>query len=43
MGYLYVSEHHLMGSDLKVKMRDLIRENRKCATAAVWILSLLPT
>lgn len=29
VGFMYVSEHHLMGSNLKVKMRDHIRENRK--------------
>lgn len=30
MGYLYVSEHHLLRTNLKVRMRNIIRENRLC-------------
>ncbi len=30
VGYLYVSEHHLMHTDLKACMRDIIRANRPC-------------
>jgi hypothetical protein len=29
VGFMYVSEHHLMGSNLKLRMRDHIRANRK--------------
>ena len=29
VGYIYVSEHHLKGTHLKVEMRDAIRANRK--------------
>lgn len=29
VGYLYVSEHHLLRTDLKIRMIDTIRENRK--------------
>lgn len=29
VAYLYVSEHHLEGTGLKILMRDAIRENRK--------------
>jgi len=36
VGFMYVSEHHMMGSGLKVKMRDAIRENRKCAFISPW-------
>ena len=32
VGYLYVSEAHLEGSDLKTRMRDAIRQNRR------WVL-----
>ena len=31
VAYLYVSEHHIKGTNLKVDMRDGIRINRKCA------------
>ena len=31
VAYLYVSEHHLGGTNIKVSMRDAIRINRKCA------------
>eukprot|EP00873_Tetraselmis_striata_P025542 jgi/Tetstr1/445806/TSEL_003519.t1 len=31
VAYLYVSEHHLMRTNLKVRMRDAIRENRNAA------------
>lgn len=31
IGYMYVSEHHLLRTNLKVRMREIIRENRKCA------------
>ncbi len=31
VAYLYVSEHHLGGTSLKIAMRDAIRVNRKCA------------
>ena len=31
VAYLYVSEHHLGGTGLKIAMRDAIRVNRKCA------------
>ena len=30
VGYMYVSEHHLKHTDLKIRMRDVIRVNRKC-------------
>ena len=30
VGYLYVSEHHLMHTGLKACMRDVIRANRPC-------------
>ena len=29
VGFLYVSEHHLKGTNLKAEMRDAIRANRK--------------
>lgn len=29
VGYLYVSEAHLEGSELKIRMRDAIRQNRR--------------
>ena len=29
VGHLYVSEQHLAGTDLKARMRDAIRANRK--------------
>lgn len=29
VAYLYVSEHHLARTDLKIRMRDAIRINRK--------------
>ena len=29
VAYLYVSEHHLLNTSLKKRMRDAIRENRK--------------
>ena len=29
VGYMYVSEHHLKHTDLKLRMRDAIRVNRK--------------
>ena len=29
VGYMYVSEHHLKHTDLKIRMRDVIRINRK--------------
>ena len=29
VGYMYVSEHHLKHTDLKIRMRDVIRVNRK--------------
>ena len=32
VGYLYVSEHHLMHTDLKACMRDIIRANRPCVS-----------
>ena len=31
VGYMYVSEHHLKHTDLKLRMRNVIRINRKCA------------
>ena len=31
VGYMYVSEHHLMHTGLKACMRDIIRVNRPCA------------
>ena len=31
VGYLYVSEHHLLRTNLKVRMREVIRGNRSCA------------
>mmetsp|Transcript_18336 Transcript_18336/g.51364 ORF Transcript_18336/g.51364 Transcript_18336/m.51364 type:complete len:560 (-) Transcript_18336:2509-4188(-) len=31
VAYLYVSEHHLIRTNLKVKMRDAIRDNRRAA------------
>jgi len=31
VGYLFVSEQHLAGTDLKQRMRDAIRANRRCA------------
>ena len=31
VGYMYVSEHHLGHTDLKIRMRDVIRVNRKWA------------
>ena len=31
VAYLYVSEHHLGGTNIKISMRDAIRINRKCA------------
>ena len=33
VAYLYVSEHHLGGTNIKIAMRDAIRVNRKCAAA----------
>ena len=30
VGYMYVSEHHLMSTDLKACMRLTIRANRPC-------------
>lgn len=30
VAYLYVSEHHLARTDLKKRMQDAIRQNRKC-------------
>lgn len=38
VAYLYVSEHHLGGTDLKIRMRDAIRINRKCATELLFFL-----
>jgi hypothetical protein len=32
VAYLYVSEHHLARTDLKIRMRDAIRINRRCAS-----------
>ena len=29
VSYMYVSEHHLMRTDLKTQMRDAIRKNRE--------------
>ena len=29
VAYLYVSEHHLLNTSLKKRMRDAIRDNRK--------------
>lgn len=29
VGYMYVSEHHLKATDLKIRMRDVIRINRR--------------
>ena len=29
VSFMYVSEHHLMRTDLKVRMMDAIRENRR--------------
>ena len=31
VAYLYVSEHHIKGTNLKIDMRDAIRANRKYA------------
>lgn len=31
VSYLYVSEHHLLRTNLKVQMRDAIRGNRRLA------------
>ena len=33
VAYLYVSEQHLRGTDMKIRMRDAIRINRRCASA----------
>jgi hypothetical protein len=33
LSYLYVSERNLAGTDLKLRMRDAIRANRRCAAA----------
>ena len=30
VGYMYVSEHHLLRTNLKVRMRAVIRANRTC-------------
>lgn len=32
VSYLYVSEHHLLRTDLKKQMRDAIRQNCRCAS-----------
>jgi hypothetical protein len=32
--YMYASEHHFMRTDLKTRMRDAIRVNRKAQTKA---------
>lgn len=35
VGYMYVSEHHLKRTGLKLRMRDAIRVNRKCAACSL--------
>jgi hypothetical protein len=33
VAYLYVSEQHLRNTDLKTRMRDVVRINRRCGSA----------
>lgn len=40
VAYLYVSEHHLEGTGLKIRMRDAIRENRKYVIVQVVVTGM---